>query len=180
MSPRKKHNRQKKSESLGMALNAAIIVAGILLLGFIYSFSKNQTHQGVPIQVTFPKPSTKPILAKDVFIQNPIQDIKIEVLNGCGVPDLAAKTTKFLRSQQVDVVRSDNADHHQYQTTLIIQRNEKVESLQKVAASLGISVTDSSHVIISPDESLGIDVTVILGKDYSTLTELVDFISVRP
>ena len=180
MAPRKRHNRQKKSESLGMALNAAIIVAGILLLGFIYSFSKNQTHQGVPIQVTIPEPSTKPILAKDVFIQNPIQDIKIEVLNGCGVPALAAKTTEFLRSQQVDVVRSDNADHYQYQTTLIIQRNEKVESLQKVAASLGISVTDSSHVMISPDESLGIDVTVILGKDYSTLTELVDFISVNP
>jgi hypothetical protein len=55
-----------------------------------------------------------------------------------------------------------------------------VESLQKVAASLGISVTDSSHVMISPDESLGIDVTVILGKDYSTLTELVDFISLSP
>ena len=95
MSPRKRHSRQKKSESLGMALNAAIIVAGILLLGFIYSFSKNQTHQGVPIQVTFPEPSTKPILAKDVFIQNPIQDIKIEVLNGCGVPDLAAKQQNF-------------------------------------------------------------------------------------
>ena len=134
----------------------------------------------MPIQVTIPESSTKPILAKDVFIQNPIQDIKIEVLNGCGVPALAAKTTEFLRSQQVDVVRSDNAAHHQYQTTLIIQRNEKVGSLHKVAASLGISVTDSSHVMISPDESLGIDVTVILGKDYSTLTELVDFISVSP
>ena len=33
---------------------------------------------------------------------------------------------------------------------------------------------------IIPDESLGIDVTVILGKDYTTLTELEDFISVNP
>ena len=180
MSPRKRHNRQKKSESLGMALNVAIALAGILLLGFIYSFSKNQTHQGVPIRVTFPEKSVQPILAKDIFIQNPIQDIKVEVLNGCGVPALAAKTTAFLRSKQVDVVRSDNADHHQYQATLIIQRNEKVKSLQKVATSLGINVTDSSRVLIIPDESLGIDVTVILGKDYPTLTELADFISVIP
>ena len=102
------------------------------------------------------------------------------MLNGCGVLDLAARTTEFLRSQQIDVVRSDNADHHQYQHTLIIQRNERVESLQKVAASLGINVTDSIHVQIIPDESLGIDVTVILGKDYTTLTKLEDFISVNP
>ena len=54
-----------------------------------------------------------------------------------------------------------------------------MESLLKVAASLGISVTDSSHVMISPDESLGIDVTVILGKDYTTLTSLEDFNSVN-
>jgi len=180
VSPRKRKNRQKKSESLGMALNAAIAVAGIILLGFIYSFSKNQMHQGLPFAVTFPETPAQPILAKDVFIQNPIQDIKVEVLNGCGVLDLAARTTEFLRSQQIDVVRSDNADHHQYQHTLIIQRNERVESLQKVAASLGINVTDSSHVQIIPDESLGIDVTVILGKDYTTLTELEDFISVNP
>ena len=180
MSPRKRQNSQKKSESLGMALNAAIAVAGNILLGFIYSFSKNQTHQGVPIRVTFPEKSVQPILAKDIFIQNPIQDIKVEVLNGCGVPALAAKTTEFLRSKQVDVVRSDNADHHQNQATLNIQRNEKIKSLQKVAASLGINVTDSSRVLIIPDESLGIDVTVILGKDYPTLTELADFISVIP
>ena len=179
MAPKKGFHLKKKSHSQSLTLNAAIGIVGVLLLGFIYSFSRNVSQTGVPIEVTFPKVIAQP-LAVDVYMSNPIQDIKVEVLNGCGVLDLAARTTEFLRSQQIDVVRSDNADHHQYQHTLIIQRNERVESLQKVAASLGINVTDSSHVQIIPDESLGIDVTVILGKDYTTLTKLEDFISVNP
>ena len=92
-----------------MTLNAAIGIVGVLLLGFIYSFSRNVTHTGVPIEVTFPKIENQPRLAVEVYEENPIQDIKVEVLNGCGIKGIAARTADFLRSNQVDVVRSDNA-----------------------------------------------------------------------
>ena len=36
---------------------------------------------------------------------------------------------------------------------------------------------DKNHVILAPDESLCLDVTVILGKDYASKKELMDFIS---
>ena len=44
------------------------------------------------------------MLAKEIYIQNPIEDIKVEVLNGCGVTGLASKTTEFLQSKNIDVL----------------------------------------------------------------------------
>ncbi len=103
--------------------------------------------------------------------------LKVEVLNGCGVYALASKTTEFLRTKQIDVINSDNADHHNYKKTLIIQRNEKVKSLKKIVETFGVYLTDSTRVQILPDESLGVDVTVILGQDYTSFAELNNYIS---
>jgi|TARA_B110000196_G_scaffold176633_2_gene151466 hypothetical protein len=171
--------RKKKSETLGIALNAAITFAGIILLGFIYSFSQNQLHDGVQIKSNISSTPSQPILAKDIYIQNPVENIKVEVLNGCGVSSLAAKTTDFLRTKQIDVIMSDNADHHNYEKTLIIQRNEKVKSLKKIVEAFGIYIKDSTRVQILPDESLGVDVTVILGQDYTSFAELNNYISAK-
>ena len=159
-----------------MTLNAAIGIVGVLLLGFIYSFSRNVTHTGIPIEVTFPKIDPRP-LAIEVYQKNPIQNIKVEVLNGCGLKGIAARTADFLRANHVDVVRSDNADHYDYPNTVIISRNENVESLKAVSRSFGVTLDDKTHILTDPDESLGVDVTVILGKDITNFTAISDFIS---
>ena len=162
-----------------MTLNAAIGIVGVLLLGFIYSFSRNVTHSDVPIEVTFPKIEAQS-LAVEVYQANPIQNIKVEVLNGCGIKGIAARTADFLRSHQVDVVRSDNADRYDYPNTVIISRNENVESLKAVSRSFGIAMNDETHILIVPDESLGVDVTVILGKDIYDFPELSSLIPIDP
>ena len=177
---RKKGPRpKKKTQSQSMTLNAAIGIVGVLLLGFIYSFSRNVTHSGVPIEVTFPKIEVQS-LAVDVYQANPIQNIKVEVLNGCGIKGIAARTADFLRTHQVDVVRSDNADRYDYPNTVIISRNENVESLKAVSRSFGIAMNDETHILIVPDESLGVDVTVILGKDIYDFPELSSLIPTDP
>ncbi len=158
-----------------MTLNAAIGIAGVLLLGFIYSFSRNVSHTGTRIEVTFPQ-QKKEQLAVNVFKENPIHNIKVEVLNGCGKKGIAAMTADFLRRNQIDVVRADDADHHNYPTTTIIQRNEKAESLKRVSESFGIQMDNEIHVKIVPDESLGVDVTVVIGKDFENFSTLSDFI----
>ena len=99
------------------------------------------------------------------------------ILNGCGVSALASKATDFLRTKQIDVINSDNADHHDYKNTLIIQRNEKFESLKKIVETFGVYLTDSTRVQTLPDESLGVDVTIILGQDYTSFAELNNYIS---
>ena len=176
MARKKGLHRKKKSQSQSMTLNAAIGIVGVLLLGFIYSFSRNVTHTGIPIEVTFPKIDPRP-LAIEVYQKNPIQNIKVEVLNGCGLKGIAARTADFLRANHVDVVRSDNADHHDYPNTVIISRNENVESLKAVSRSFGVTLDDKTHIMTDPDESLGVDVTVILGKDITNFTAISDFIS---
>ena len=177
MARKKGLHRKKKYQSQSMTLNAAIGIVGVLLLGFIYSFSRNVTHTGVPIEVTFPKIDPRP-LAVEVYQKNPIQNIKVEVLNGCGLKGIAARTAEFLRENHIDVVRSDNADHHDYPNTVIISRNENVESLRAVSKSFGVTMDDKTHIITDdPDESLGVDVTVILGKDITNFTAISDFIS---
>tara|TARA_B100000686_G_scaffold99865_1_gene107045 strand:- start:71150 stop:71698 length:549 start_codon:yes stop_codon:yes gene_type:complete len=168
---------KKNLESQNIILNGAIGIVGVLLIGFIISFSRNTSQSGITIDVTFPEIEDRPRLAVEVFEKNPIQDIKIEVLNGCGIQGLAAKTAEFLRSKQLDVVRSDDADHHNYSKTLIIQRNENIESLKRVSDSFGVLINDQSRIKIVPDETLGIDVTVILGKDYKSFPDFNSFLS---
>ena len=49
-----------------MALNIAISFAGLILLGFIYSFSQNQLHDGIEIEPTISNTYQQPVLAKDI------------------------------------------------------------------------------------------------------------------
>ena len=131
-------------------------------------------------ELIFPQISPQLFLAKNVYVEHPNQNIEVEVLNGCGVPFLAAKTTDFLRSKHFDVVFSGDAKNQLYQHTMILQRNEKIESLKKITDSFGIELDDSDHVIIVPDESLCLDVTVILGADYRKFAELTEHINASP
>ena len=77
----------------------------------------------------------------------------------------------------MDVVRSDNADRYDYPKTIIIGRNENYERLKVVTKSFGIPIENDTNIKHEPDESLGVDVTVILGKDIHSFTEVFDFIS---
>ena len=174
--PKKKSRRNKSNSPYNdLPLDIAIGIVGILLLSFIYSFSKKTTHSGVPVDVTFSNLQEPRILAKEVYQNNPIQNIKIEVLNGCGIKGVAAKTSEYLRlNHRIDIIKSDNADRYDYPNTLIIGRNENLEKIKLVSKSFGISVDNKNIVKHEPNESLGIDVTVILGKDIISYSNIFD------
>ncbi len=106
-------------------INAGIAVMSVLLFAFIFSFSSRQSQSGVPIRaVTFPTTDEVTKLATEIYEANPILDIEVEILNGCGEPGIAARFSEFLRDKRVDVVRSENADNFDYTKTVLIQRNE--------------------------------------------------------
>ena len=156
------------------------LFVGIVAFGFIYLSLGELIPPSLSNELIFPQIYPQLFMAKNVYVEHPNQNIEVEVLNGCGVPFLAAKTTDFLRSKQFDVVFSGNARNQQYQHTLIILRNEKIESLIKIADSFDIDYTDSTHIKVTPDESLCLDVTVILGADYRKFAELIEHIDVSP
>ncbi len=128
---RKKRNRKKQKFPL-------LTVSLILTIGvYIFSFSYK--------------------------ITNPVQykNIKIEVLNGCGVQNLARITTDYLRSQGFDVINYDNSAEEQIRTA-VIDRLAPDKKWAKIVAS-ALEVNLISAVI---DSNLCIHVLVLLGKDY--------------
>ena len=161
-------------------LKTYILFVGIVSFGFIYLFSGDLIHQTLTTELIFPVIPPQLMVAKQTYVEHPNQSIEVEVLNGCGVANLAARTTEFLRSKHFDVVYSGNAKNLLYQHTMIFQRNEKIESLKKITDSFGIDLDDSDHVIIVPDESLCLDVTVIMGADYRKFAELTEHINASP
>ena len=161
-------------------LKTYILFVGIVAFGFIYLSLGELIPPSLSNELIFPEISPQLFLPKNVYVEHPNQSIEVEVLNGCGVPYLAAQTTDYLRSKHFDVVFSGNARNQQYQHTLIILRNEKVESFIKIANSFDIDYTDITHIQVTPDESLCLDVTVILGADYRKFAELIEHISNSP
>ncbi len=96
-------------------------------------------------------------------IANPVQyrKIKIEVLNGCGVQDLARVTTDYLREKGFDVINYANAAEEQKKTVVIDRLSLEEKWAKIVASALNVKLTSS---IV--DSSLCIHVLVLLGKDY--------------
>ena len=96
----------------------------------------------------------------------PYQGIVIEVLNGCGIPGIAQKFTNFLRAEGFDVIYTGNADRMDYGSTLLIERVDSQEKSSEVNRALQLN---PQAVIQKLDLSLQVDLTLILGRDYSQL-----------
>lgn len=177
-SPSHKRSKGKARRDVqGTLINSGIAVLSLLLIAFIFSFGNRQTRSGVPIEVRFPSLPDSTKLATEVYEKNPVLEIDVEVLNGCGEPGLASKFSNYLRSEQLDVVRSDNADHFDYTATFLIQRNENVEGMKLVAEALGFDVSNPSQVKVETDANLDVDVTLIIGKDYASIKSFDKFLN---
>ena len=162
--PKKKSKRQTK-----FVYNILIVVLAIVVVGFIYSFAQKNWTDGVTIQKHQLNDDLKVQLAIDIYESNPILDIKVEVLNGCGKKGIAAKISDFLRTEHIDVVRSENADNFEYERTTLIQRSDNLFNLKTVAKALNFDINDEDRVIIQPRSTSDVDLTLILGKDYRSV-----------
>ena len=174
---RKKKSKVKKAKQMGI-IKAGIAVMSVLLFAFIFSFSNRQTQTGVPIKaVTFPSSNETPKLATEIYEANPVLDIEVEILNGCGEPGIAAKFSEFLRVKRVDVVRSENADNFDYENTVLIQRNEKTSGLKYVADALNFDIKNSKQVITSIDPNSDVDITLVIGKDFNSINSIKSYLN---
>ena len=88
----------------------------------------------------------------------------VEILNGSGVSGLARGATPLLQSFGFRVARVDNADHHGYSTTQVIDRRGRIGLAQRVAEVIECGPAHSEPHL-DPDGE--IDVTIILGGDFN-------------
>jgi len=86
--------------------------------------------------------------------------IKVEVLNGTKTRGLARRATRYLRDRGFDVVGSGTAPE-QRDSTLVIDRSSHPEWAFLVGQAMRARVSSQ------PDSSRYLDVTVILGADWS-------------
>ena len=162
--PKKKSKPQTK-----FVYNIFIIVLTVVFIGFIYSFAQKSFRGGVTLQNSQLSANQKTQLAVDLYEENPILDIKVEVLNGCGEKGVAAKISDFLRTEHIDVVRSENADNFDYEKTVLIQRSYDFTNLKTVASALDFDINNEEQVITQPSSTSDVDLTLILGKDYRSV-----------
>jgi len=110
----------------------------------------------------------------DEVVQNinkdvPSEIIQVEVLNGCGVSGLADRFTYFLRDRGFDVVNKGNYIQFDIEKTIVIDRIGNTANAKEVAKSLGVN---QNSIITQINEDYFLDVSVIVGADYYTLTPL--------
>jgi hypothetical protein len=89
--------------------------------------------------------------------------VRVEVLNGGGVPGVAWEATELLRDQGFDVVYFGNARTYSEDSSVVMDRGNEESSARAVAEVLGIP-----HVVSEPDSSLLLDVTVRLGPEWGS------------
>ncbi len=88
--------------------------------------------------------------------------IRVEVLNGAGVEDLAWRATERLRELGFDVVYYGNAEEgFDRDTSEAIARGNSIEPARRVAEALGLRL-----VTHRADRNLYLDVTIVLGADW--------------
>ena len=162
--PKKKSKSQTK-----FVYNISIAVLAIVVIGFIYSFAQKSWTGGVSLQNPQLSANQKAQLAIDLYEENPILDIKVEILNGCGEKGIAAKISDFLRTEHIDVIRSENADNFDYKKTILIQRSYDFSNLKTVAKALNFDVNNEEQVITQPSSTADVDLTLIIGKNYRSV-----------
>jgi hypothetical protein len=94
------------------------------------------------------------------------QLIEVEVLDGVGNIKVAQYVTNMLRMQGYDVVEMKRNNEGMIERTYVLDRSGNLEAARKLATILGIA---QDKVFQKIDRNLYLDVTVIVGKDYSRL-----------
>ena len=90
--------------------------------------------------------------------------IRVEVLNATVTPRLAQGATRLLRDRGFDVVATGNSTT-KLDSTLVLDRTNHPEWARLVASVLGRS--GSSAVELRPDTSRYVDITVLLGAEWT-------------
>lgn len=88
--------------------------------------------------------------------------VRVEVLNGGGIQGRARDATQQLRDAGFDVVFFGNAGTFDHDSSLVLDRVDRVEGARAVADVLGIR-----NVRSEPDSNLYLDVTVVLGREWA-------------
>ena len=92
-------------------------------------------------------------------------NLRIEVLNGCGVDRLALKVTNILRKKGFNVIKIGDTNPQDFDETVVLERNQdNLANAKYFAKQIGCK-----NIAKDIDQALYIDITLIIGKDYKKI-----------
>ena len=133
-------------------LNVLIIVLAAVVLFLGYAF----------VERTF----FRPTVDSDRAGEEQEGIIQIDVMNGCGDAGMASKCSSFLRARGFDVVEMRNYKTFDLDHSMVIDRAGNRENAERVARALGVG---PKNIIQQINQDYYVDVSVVIGKDYSSL-----------
>ena len=105
---------------------------------------------------------------EEIYRKN--SNIRIEVLNGCGVDRLAIKVAHLLRKKGFNVVKIGDTNKKNFEETVVLERSdENMENANYFADRIGCK-----NVGTDIDTALFLEITIIIGKDYKKIFPDVD------
>jgi hypothetical protein len=144
-------DKESRSSKITKPILSSVIVILVLVIGYFgYGYFSNLNS----------------IKTDEKTEAKPPRILQMDVLNGCGVKGIGSKFTDYLRAHGFDVVESKNYKTFQVARTLIIDRIGDLAAARRVASALGVK---ERNIIQQINPDYFVDVSVVIGKDYSEL-----------
>jgi ABC-type transport system involved in multi-copper enzyme maturation permease subunit len=160
----KEANTTGKNTFVNYAVNAVIIFLFIIIGYLSFSLISNALNSVEPsIDITD--------TVKTSITNQPGETIQLEVKNGTSENGVAGTFTTYLRKNGFDVVEMGNYSSQDVERTMIIDRSGDRSKAKKIALALGVS---QNNIIQQQNQSLYLDVSVIIGKDFKKLNPYIE------
>jgi hypothetical protein len=91
-------------------------------------------------------------------------DIRVQILNGNGVPGIGQQVAELLVGEGFRVILSGNAQRLDHQKTLIITYDSSAEGM--ASATRAQELLGVGEVQVSAQEQGIVDLTIVVGKDF--------------
>jgi hypothetical protein len=155
--PLLKRYRQRFKIKPAPMWEALIVVLFGCVLIYTYSFAK------------------KAVWADTTQSSGPAQLVRVQVLNGCGVPGLATSFSERLRRAsntrfEFDVVDQGNFATFDVDETLVLDRSNSMDAALEIASLYGLPRDRVMHQALN-DNILDVEVSILLGNDITHAQE---------
>ena len=158
---------QSRVEVKQILLIALVVIIGLGLIGGgIWVSQKALSKRKTEVSVTPTPPlAVEPTKTTEAAPTPGLarSELKVEVLNGSGVPGLAAKAAAYLEQVGYKEVKTANAQKYDYAETVVQIKESKKQYLEMVKQDVGKKYTIAAKTE-TLDEKSDFDVVIIVGK----------------